>query len=108
MLLQENMAMASASSDEFTHPVVVLTSFGRPTAIGTAMEAHMVLVDWPRSRRGPAYEAAAAACLAALRGETATDEARACFVAWAQERGILAPETGLIAASRRSPPRRAA
>ncbi|MET3889054.1 hypothetical protein ABIE41_000130 [Bosea sp. OAE506] len=84
--------MAVLPSDEFQRPVVVLTAFGHPTAISTAMEAYMFLVDFPPSRQDAIHKVTANACLATVSGEIATDTARGLFASWAERNGILAPD----------------
>lgn len=90
-------------SDLFEQPVVVLTPFGVPTAVSSAMEAYMFLSDWPASKRDAAHSLAMKGCLAAVRGEIETENARGLFGSWAERRDILAPDVaGFISSRSRS------
>ena len=100
MLLQENTTLA-LSSDQFERPVVVLTQFGVPTAVSSAMEAYMFLTDWPASQRDVVYSLALKGCLAAVRGGIETETARGLFASWAERRDILAPDVAAFISSRR-------
>lgn len=93
------MVLASIS-DAFERPVVILTCFGVPAAISTAMEAYMFLVDWPHAQRDEAHQAALAACLRAVKGEIAVSRAQRLFKDWAQRRDLLAPDVAAFVASR--------
>jgi len=48
----------------------------------------MLVAEWPKAGRGPAYQAALRACLAALEGTGSADAARRAFVAAAREADI--------------------
>ena len=76
MLLQEDTTLA-LPSDQFERPVVVLTQFGVPTAVSSAMEAYMFLTDWPASHRDVVFSLALKGCLAAVRGDIETETAGA-------------------------------
>ena len=93
------------ASDHFERPVVILTAFGIPTAVSSAMEAYMFLTDWPSFRRDPAHVFAMKACLAAVRGEIEPETARGLFSAWAERRGILATDFAAFIASQHGRPR---
>lgn len=94
--------MAFMPSDEFERPVVILTGFGIPTAVSSAMEAYMFLADWPKSQRDAAHAFAAKACLAAVRGTIQPDTAKGLFASWAEKNDILAPNCAAFASSRRT------
>jgi hypothetical protein len=85
------MALAPPS-DQFERPVVVLTRFGVPTAVSSAMEAYMFITDWPVSQRDAAHALVLKGCLAAVRGDIETETARGMFASWAERRDILAPD----------------
>lgn len=89
-------------SDYFERPVVILSRFGVPTAVSSAMEAYMFLTDWPVSQRDAAHALALKGCLAAVRGDIETETARGIFASWAERRGILAPHVAAFVTSRRS------
>ena|SRR6478609_7468154 len=94
------MALAPPT-DQFERPVVILTRFGVPTAVSSAMEAYMFLVDWPASQRDAVYSLALKGCLAAIRGDIETETARGLFTSWAERRDILAPDVAAFISSRR-------
>lgn len=94
--------MAHGPSDEFERPIVILTGFGHPTAISSAMEAYMFLVDWPQTKRDGAYRLALKGCLGAVRGDIEPETARGIFVSWAERQDILAPDVAAFARSRRA------
>lgn len=88
-------------SDNFERPVVILTGFGHPAAIASAMEAYMFLADWPVSKRDPAHGFALKTCLAAIRGEIEADTARGLFASWAEKHDLLAPDVAAFVGSRK-------
>ncbi len=90
--------------DEFMRPIIVLTAFGRPTVISSAMEACVFLADWPAGRRDPAHSFAMKACQAALRGDIDAETARGVFAAFAEKQDILAPDIALMSRGRRVVP----
>ncbi len=92
-------------SDVFERPVVILTGFGHPAALGSAMEAYMFLADWPVSKRDPVHGFAMKACLAAMRGEIEPDTARGLFASWAEKHDLLAPDVAAFLGGRREGPR---
>ncbi len=92
--------MARLPSDAFERPVVILTGFGHPTAICSAMEAYMFLCDWPRSQRDACHGFAMKACLAAVRGDIEPETAKGLFASWAERRDILAPGAAAFGSSR--------
>ncbi|KUL94335.1 hypothetical protein DK26_15105 [Bosea sp. WAO] len=94
------MALA-APTDQFERPVVILTRFGVPTAVSSAMEAYMFLSDWPASKRDAVHSLALKGCLAAVRGDIETETARGLFASWAERRDILAPDAAAFITSRR-------
>lgn len=94
------MALA-LPSDQFERPVVILTRFGVPTAVSSAMEAYMFLTDWPVGQRDAIHALALKGCLAAVRGDIETETARGLFASWAERRDILAPDVAAFVSSRR-------
>lgn len=90
------------ASDHFERPVVVLTCFGVPTAVSSAMEAYMFLTDFPAAKRDPAHAFASKACLAAVRGEIEPETARGLFASWAERRSVLATDFPAFISSQRS------
>lgn len=87
--------------DQFERPVVILTRFGVPTAVSSAMEAYMFLTDWPIAQRDAIHALALKGCLAAVRGDIETETARGLFASWAERRDILAPDVAAFVRSRR-------
>jgi hypothetical protein len=94
------MALAPPT-DQFERPVVILTRFGVPTAVSTAMEAYMFLADWPAAQRDGAHALIMKGCLAAVSGEVEIETARGLFASWAERQDILAPDVAAFVASRR-------
>ena len=88
-------------SDQFERPVAILTAFGVPAAISSAMEAYMFLTDWPPSHRDCAHAFALKGCLAAVRGEIEAETARGLFASWAERQSILAPDVAAFVRSAR-------
>ncbi|AZO81897.1 MULTISPECIES: DUF982 domain-containing protein [unclassified Bosea (in: a-proteobacteria)] len=91
--------------DEFKRPIIVLTAFGLPTVISSAMEAYLFLADWPAGRRDPAHSFAMKACQAAVRGDIEAETARGVFAAFAEKQDILAPDVALMSRGPRADPR---
>ncbi|GAC1046165.1 DUF982 domain-containing protein [Rhizobium sp. No.120] len=87
--------------DMFREPVTILVGLGFPAEVRTVMDAYRHLAEWPASMRDTAYSMALKACSAALRGEIEAETARGLFAAFAEKHDLLAPETSVIAASRR-------
>ncbi len=87
--------------DMFREPVIILVGLGFPAKVQTVMDAYRHLVEWQASMRDTAYSVALKACGAALRGEIEAETARGLFAAFAEKHDLLAPETDIIAASRR-------
>ena len=75
-------------------PVVVRLGGAGVSRNVTSVEdaAACLLQRWPRGPGGPAYQAATRACLAALEGDRAIDDARQAFVDAAEEAGIFLHE----------------
>lgn len=94
------MALA-LPSDQFARPVVILTRFGVPTAVSSAMEAYMFLTDWSVAQRDATHSLALKGCLAAVRGDIEIETARGLFASWAERRDILAPDVTAFVSSRR-------
>jgi len=65
------------------------------------MDAYRHLAEWPASLRDTAHSIALKACSAALRGEIEAETARGLFSAFAEKHDLLAPDTNIIAGSRR-------
>lgn len=87
--------------DMFRQPVTILVGLGFPAEVRTVMDAYRHLAEWPVSLRDAAHSMALKACSAALRGEIEAETARGFFAAFAEKHDLLAPETDVIAASRR-------
>lgn len=90
--------------DEFKRPIIVLTAFGLPAVISSAMEAYIFLADWPTRMRDPAHSFAMKACLAAVRGEIEAEMARGVFAAFSEKHDILAPDIALVSPGRQAGP----
>ncbi|MDX3807927.1 DUF982 domain-containing protein [Bosea thiooxidans] len=90
--------------DEFKRPIIVLTAFGLPTVISSAMEAYVFLADWPTRQRDPAHSFAMKACHAAVRGDIEAETARGVFAAFAEKQDILAPDIALVSRGRQAGP----
>lgn len=71
-------------------PVTIETlTLGRYQSVSSAAEAARILLeDWPVDE-GEAFGAAKAACLLALEGKMAAEEARTAFLAAAAEAGVF-------------------
>ncbi len=87
--------------DVFKEPVTILVGLGFPAEVRTVMDAYRHLVEWPASMQDAVHSIALKACGAALRGEIEAETARALFAAFAEKHDLLAPETDIVAASRR-------
>ncbi|MFT4002418.1 MAG: DUF982 domain-containing protein, partial [Rhizobium sp.] len=88
--------------DMFKQPVSILVGLGFPTEVRSVTEAYRHLCEWPASFRDSAHSVALKACGAALRGEIEAETARGLFAAFADRNDLLAPDTDMIVASRRS------
>ncbi|RUM96542.1 DUF982 domain-containing protein [Pseudaminobacter arsenicus] len=58
--------------------------------VKTVKGACECLTDWPQAKRGQLYREAFETCNAVLAGERSAEDARAAFVAAAEESGLLA------------------
>jgi hypothetical protein len=87
--------------DMFRQPISILVGLGFPAEVRSVMDAYRHLVEWPALQRDNAHSVALKACSAALRGEIEAETARSLFAAFAEKHDLLAPETNVIAASRR-------
>lgn len=87
--------------DMFREPVTILVGLGFPAEVRSVMDAYRHLAEWPASMRDTAHSLALKACGAALRGEIEAETARGLFAAFAEKHDVLAPDTDVIAASRR-------
>jgi Protein of unknown function (DUF982) len=81
-------------SRSFSQPVTVLVGLGMPVEIGTVMEAHRLLDDWPPSQRNATHAVALNACKAALLDLVDAETARATFVAFARRNDLLVEADG--------------
>lgn len=88
--------------DMFREPVSILVGLGFPAKVRSVADAYRHLCEWPASLRDTAHSMALKACGAALRGEIEAETARGLFAAFADKHDLLAPETDIIVASRRS------
>ncbi len=73
----------------FRQPVDILVGLGFPRRIESAMEACILLQDWPYGDRNKAHAVALNACKAAIAGDVDPEMARAIFRAFADSGGIL-------------------
>ena len=73
----------------FRKPVDILVGLGFPRRIESAMEACILLQDWPYGERNRAHAVALNACKAAIAGDIDPKMARATFRAFADRGGIL-------------------
>ncbi|MBB3447010.1 MULTISPECIES: DUF982 domain-containing protein [unclassified Rhizobium] len=87
--------------DMFKQPVTILVGLGFPAEVKTVMDAYRHLAEWPVSLRDTAHSVAFKACSAALRGDIEAETARGLFAAFAEKHDLLAPETDMVAVSRR-------
>lgn len=85
--------------NRFQAPVTIFTGLGFPTPIESAGEAYALLLDWPKSERGPAHAVALRACRAALAGEIEAETARGAFLAFARRTNLLAPDVDDLVAA---------
>jgi len=88
--------------DMFREPVSILVGLGFPAEVRGVMDAYRHLCEWPAPLRDTAHSVALKACGAAMRGEIEAETARGLFAAFADKHDLLAPETDVIVASRRS------
>ena len=88
--------------DMFKQPVSILVGLGFPAEIRGVLDAYRHLCEWPIASRDTAHSVALKACGAALRGEIEAEIARGLFAAFAEKHDLLAPDAGVIVASRRS------
>jgi hypothetical protein len=99
--LSRNTIAKYLSAGTFREPVTILVGLGFPAEVNSVMDAYRHLSEWPASLRDTAHSIALKACSAALRGEIEADTARGLFAAFAEKHDLLAPDTGVVAASRR-------
>ncbi|WP_274627597.1 DUF982 domain-containing protein [Arvimicrobium flavum] len=78
----------------FAKPVTILIGLGFPSTVQNVVRAYAMLADWPMRQRGGAHEAALSACRAALTGQGDEEVARAAFVEFARQAGILTSDSG--------------
>jgi hypothetical protein len=88
--------------DMFREPVSILVGIGFPAKVGSVTDAYRHLCEWPMRLRDNAHAVALKACGAAMRGEIEAETARGLFAAFADKHDLLAPETDIVVASRRS------
>ncbi|WP_454858193.1 DUF982 domain-containing protein [Rhizobium binxianense] len=88
--------------DMFKQPLSILVGLGFPAEVRSVTDAYRYLCEWPASLRDPAHSVALKACGAAMRGEIEAETARGLFAAFADKHDLLAPDTDVIVASRRS------
>ena len=87
--------------DLFRQPVTILVGLGFPVEVNSVMDSYRHLAEWLASLRDAAHSVALRACSAALRGDIEAETARGLFAAFAEKHDLMAPETNVIAASRR-------
>jgi Protein of unknown function (DUF982) len=73
----------------FENPVFVRNSDAVVQEIAQLEDALYFLEDWPEKRRGPIYETARRACMAAFDGHFPVASARKAFVGWARSANVL-------------------
>lgn len=56
--------------------------------VKTVRGANEVLIDWPHSRRGPAYQSTMEVLQSALSGKVSAEEAHDAFLAFAKHAGV--------------------
>lgn len=87
----------------FGEPVSIVVGLGFRRDVESVWEAFVVLNEWPI--RGPAHEAALAACREGMNGKIDAKAIRSIFEAFARRAGILMPDvlemSGHIAANER-------
>jgi hypothetical protein len=76
----------------FHQPVSIFVGLGFPREVDSVLEAYKVLTEWPVYSRGPAHALALKACEAGLAGRALVRPVREAFEAFAEDRGILAPQ----------------
>src|SRR4051812_13823975 len=76
----------------FLKPVPIFVGLGFPREITSVLEAYKVLIEWSPRSRGPAHAPALKTCEAAMSGRAPVKQVRDAFEAFADERGILAPQ----------------
>lgn len=76
----------------FHQPVSIFVGLGFPREVDSVLEAYKVLTEWPTNSRGPAHALALKTCEAALAGRALVRPVREAFAAFAEDRGILAPQ----------------
>ncbi|MDQ2634466.1 MAG: DUF982 domain-containing protein [Pseudomonadota bacterium] len=57
--------------------------------VKTVRGACEILIDWPHSRRGPAYQATMEVLQSAIAGKVTAEEAHDAFVAFAKHADVL-------------------
>ncbi|MBX3582254.1 MAG: DUF982 domain-containing protein [Rhizobiaceae bacterium] len=83
-----------ADMTRFEKPVTVLVGLGFSRKIESALEAYVLLRDWPSL--GADRTVALKACRAALMGDVDPETARAALVAFADRHRILVAETKIL------------
>ena len=83
----------------FDRPVPVFVGMGYLTQVRSVPHAHALLSDWPLDQRDPSHLTALQACRAAMAGELTAETARRLFEAFADRRGILAPDASPLVAA---------
>lgn len=73
----------------FESPVCIQTGTSTRREVKTVGGAAECLVDWPHGKRGSVYAEAVDACEAALAGRVPVAQARAAFVGFARDMGVL-------------------
>ncbi|MEQ1954385.1 DUF982 domain-containing protein [Mesorhizobium sp. CN2-181] len=89
------------SRNRFAQPVSIFVGLGFPRDVETPQEAFQVLNEWAGSR-GPTHAMALNVCRMALGDEMSIEAARIAFEAFAEARGMLAPDAMIDAAKRAS------
>jgi hypothetical protein len=71
----------------FSEPVYLTVGIGMPVEIDSIERAYATLNEWPKWRRGPAFEVALNACKAAIDGKIDIDTAQSMLAAFASRAG---------------------
>ncbi|GGE17930.1 hypothetical protein GCM10011390_41400 [Aureimonas endophytica] len=78
--------------DQFEEPVWIYVGVNVPRPVASPTQAFVFLDNCPAGLRGPAHGRALEACRSAMNGRAGTESARAALIAFAEARGILAPD----------------
>jgi hypothetical protein len=77
-------------SKHFEKPVQVWVGYGFPRQLNSVVDAYQFAMEY--CGNSPEQRAAIRACKAALTGDIDAETARGVFVAFAEKKGLIAPE----------------